>query len=100
MRSPRTERECNGSSKTVSDDEEINDMKMKNRKSGKKAGAENTVEAGKSREAGIQDRYIHANTAYYKEILSYVQAGRDILNACPPGVRLPPLGLMYSFLYD
>ena len=41
--------------------------------------------------AEMKDRYIHANTAYYREILSYVQTGRDILNACPYGTPLPPL---------
>ena len=68
------------------------------RKSGKKAGAENTAEAGKSREAGIQDRYTLANSAYYKEILSYVQTGRDILNACPAGTPLPPFPGRSAFM--
>ncbi len=36
-----------------------------------------------------QNRYSLANTAYYKEVLSYVQTGRDILNACPAGTPLP-----------
>ena len=40
--------------------------------------------------AKMKDRYFLANTAYYKEILSYVQTGRDILNACPYGTPLPP----------
>lgn len=68
------------------------------RKSGKKAGAENTAEAGKCREAGTQDRYILANTAYYREILSYVQTGRDILNACPYGTPLPPFPDRSAFM--
>ena len=68
------------------------------RKSGKKAGVENTAEAGKSREAGTQDRYTLANSAYYNEILSYVQTGRDILNACPPGVPLPPFPDRSAFM--
>ena len=45
---------------------------------------------GKGTESEAQDRYSSANTAYYKEILSYVQTGRDILNACPYGTPLPP----------
>lgn len=39
--------------------------------------------------AKMKDRYLLANTAYYREILSYVQTGRDILNACPYGTPLP-----------
>jgi len=38
---------------------------------------------------GTEDRYAPANAAYYREVLSYVQTGRDILNACPPGIPLP-----------
>lgn len=41
-------------------------------------------------DAEIQDRYSLADTAYYREVLSYVQTGRDILNACPAGTPLPP----------
>ena len=40
-------------------------------------------------ETEIQDRYSLANTAYCREVLSYVQTGRDILNACPYGTPLP-----------
>ncbi|MDE7130989.1 MAG: hypothetical protein K2O65_04215 [Lachnospiraceae bacterium] len=40
--------------------------------------------------AEMKDRYFPANTAYYREILSYVQTGRDILNACPYGTPFPP----------
>lgn len=43
-------------------------------------------------------RYIHANTAYYREVLSYVQTGRDILNACPSGVPLPPFPDRSAFM--
>ena len=43
--------------------------------------------AGSKKET--QDRYSLSNTAYYREILSYVQTGRDILNACPYGTPLP-----------
>ncbi len=45
-----------------------------------------------------QDKYTYANTAYYKEVLSYVQTGRDILNACPPGVPLPPFPDRSAFM--
>lgn len=37
-----------------------------------------------------QDRQTTANAAYYHEVLSYVQTGRDILNACTVGTPLPP----------
>ncbi len=40
--------------------------------------------------ADEQNRYSLANSAYYREVLSYVQTGRDILNACPYGTPLPP----------
>ena len=46
-----------------------------------------TAVTGSKTEA--QDRYTHANTAYYREVLSYVQTGRDILNAYPSGAPLP-----------
>lgn len=55
-----------------------------------------TAVAGSKTEA--QDRYTHANTAYYREVLSYVQTGRDILNACPPGVPLPPFPDRSAFM--
>ncbi len=45
-----------------------------------------------------QDRYTHANAAYYREVLSYVQTGRDILNACPFGVPLPPFPDRSAFM--
>ena len=48
--------------------------------------------------AEMKDRYIHANTAYYREILSYVQTGRDILNACPYGTPLPPFPDRSAFM--
>ncbi len=44
------------------------------------------------------DRYSLANTAYYKEVLSYVQTGRDILNACPAGTPLPPFPDRSAFM--
>ncbi len=59
-------------------------------KSGENVAAENAAQTGKSRKAEAQDRYSLANTAYYHEVLSYVQTGRDILNACPYGTPLPP----------
>lgn len=55
--------------------------------------------AGKMEEkAGIQDRHTTANTAYYREVLSYVQTGRDILNACPHGTPLPPFPDRSAFM--
>lgn len=54
------------------------------------AGAELKTEA--------QDRYTSANTAYYREVLSYVQTGRDILNACPYGTPLPPFPDRSAFM--
>ncbi len=45
---------------------------------------------GEEKRGKTQDRYSLANTAYYREVLSYVQTGRDILNACPAGTPLPP----------
>ena len=56
----------------------------------------NTAGAGSKTE--IQDRYSLANTAYYREILSYVQTGRDILNACPYGTPLPPFPDRSAFM--
>ena len=46
----------------------------------------------------MKDRYTHANTAYYREVLSYVQTGRDILNACPYGTPLPPFPDRSAFM--
>ena len=63
----------------------------------KKLG-ENAAQAEKSREAEAQDRYTPANTAYYREVLSYVQTGRDILNACPYGTPLPPFPDRSAFM--
>ncbi len=54
--------------------------------------------AGAESKAETQDRYIPANTAYYREVLSYVQTGRDILNACPVGTPLPPFPDRSAFL--
>ncbi len=51
---------------------------------GKKKGT------GEEKSGKTQDRYSLANTAYYAEVLSYAQTGRDILNACPAGTPLPP----------
>jgi len=47
---------------------------------------------------GTEDRYSPANAAYYREVLSYVQTGRDILNACPAGTPLPPFPERSSFM--
>ena len=58
----------------------------------------NKVQAEKGTESVAQDRYSYANTAYYKEILSYVQTGRDILNACPVGTPLPPFPDRSAFM--
>lgn len=52
--------------------------------------AEGELSFGEKAGAEMKDRYFLANTAYYREILSYVQTGRDILNACPVGTPLPP----------
>ena len=41
---------------------------------------------------------INTNTAYYAEVLSYVQTGRDILNACPAGTPLPPFPDRSAFM--
>ena len=49
-----------------------------------------SVKVGGKAGAEMKDRYFLANTAYYREILSYVQTGRDILNAYPHGTPLPP----------
>ena len=48
--------------------------------------------------AKMKDRYLLANTAYYREILSYVQTGRDILNACPYGTPLSPFPDRSAFM--
>ncbi len=40
-------------------------------------------------EAGTED-YREANGSYYKEVLSYVEAGRRYLNAGTSGISLPP----------
>ena len=45
-----------------------------------------------------QDGYTLANTAYYSEVLSYVRTGRDILNACPAGMPLPPFPDRSAFM--
>ena len=55
-----------------------------------------TAVAGSKTET--QDRYPPANTAYYREVLSYVQTGRDILNACPYGTPLPPFPDRSAFM--
>ena len=55
-----------------------------------------TAVAGSKTET--QDRYTPANTAYYREVLSYVQTGRDILNACPYGPPLPPFPDRSAFM--
>ena len=68
------------------------------KKPGEDAAAENAAQAEKSREAEAQDRYTPANTAYYREVLSYVQTGRDILNACPYGTPLPPFPDRSAFM--
>lgn len=52
----------------------------------------------KSDKSEMQDRSAPANTAYYKEVLSYVQTGRDILNACPYGTSLPPFPDRSAFM--
>lgn len=55
--------------------------------------------AGKIPErAGMQDRHSLANAAYYREVLSYVRICRDILNACPQGVPLPPFPDRSAFM--
>ncbi len=46
----------------------------------------------------MQDGYTLANTAYYREVLSYVRTGRDILNACPAGTPLPPFPDRSAFM--
>ena len=55
-----------------------------------------TAVAGSKTET--QDRYTPANTAYYREVLSYVQTGRDILNACPYGTPQPPFPDRSAFM--
>lgn len=53
---------------------------------------------GEEKRGKTQDRYSPANTAYYAEVLSYVQTGRDILNACPAGTPLPPFPDRSAFM--
>lgn len=60
------------------------------------ARAEGGGRSGKMSEA--QDSYTLANTAYYREVLSYVQTGRDILNACPAGTPFPPFPDRSAFM--
>ena len=55
-------------------------------------------DTGEEKRGKTQDRYSLANTAYYAEILSYVQTGRDILNACPAGTSLPPFPDRSAFM--
>lgn len=57
---------------------------------------QDTAVAGSKAETQV--RYTHANTAYYREVLSYVQTGRDILNACPSSVPLPPFPDRSAFM--
>ena len=60
--------------------------------------AEDELAFGEKAGAEMKDRYFLANTAYYREILSYVQTGRDILNACPYGTPLPPFPDRSAFM--
>lgn len=53
---------------------------------------------GEEKRGKTLDRYSLANTAYYAEVLSYVQTGRDILNACPYGTPLPPFPDRSAFM--
>lgn len=53
---------------------------------------------GAERKDERQDRYSLANTVYYREVLAYVQTGRDILNACSSGVPLPPFPDRSAFM--
>lgn len=46
------------------------------------------------------DRYNSANTAYYGEVLTYAQTCRDILNACPLGMPLPPFPDRSEFMAE
>ena len=65
-----------------------------------KMGRDNKASAEKYCESAVaeQNRYSIANTAYYKEVLYYVQTGRDILNACPAGTPLPPFPDRSAFM--
>lgn len=63
----------------------------------KKTG-KNRMQKEKGRGAAVQDRYTLANAAYYREVLCYVQTGRDILNACPYGTPLPPFPDRSAFM--
>ena len=60
--------------------------------------AEEELSFGEKADAEMKDRYLLANTAYYREILSYVQTGRDILNACPYGTPLSPFPDRSAFM--
>ena len=62
------------------------------------AGQIRTNTTGAAGKEERQDKYTYANTAYYKEVLSYVQTGRDILNACPAGTPLPPFPDRSAFM--
>lgn len=53
---------------------------------------------GEEKSGKTQDRYSLANTVYYREVLSYVQTGRDILNACPAWTPLPPFPDRSAFM--
>ena len=65
-----------------------------------KMGSDNKAPTEKCCESAVaeQNRYSIVNTAYYKEVLSYVQTGRDILNACPAGTSLPPFPDRSAFM--
>ena len=67
---------------------------------GEIASAKKIQSMGRDNKAPVeeQNRYSLANTAYYKEVLSYVQTGRDILNACPAGTLLPPFPDRSAFM--
>ena len=67
---------------------------------GEIASAKKIQRMGRDNKAPVeeQNRYSLANTAYYKEVLSYVQTGRDILNACPTGTPLPPFPDRSAFM--
>ena len=69
-------------------------LKVHNALCGLEALAEGEIASAEK----MQDRYSLANTAYYKEIRSYVQTGRDILNACPAGTPLPPFPDRSAFM--
>lgn len=77
-------------------------LKFHNALCGLEALAEGELSFAKKTErregAEMEDTYTLANTAYYKEVLSYVQTGRDILNACPAGTPLPPFPDRSAFM--